>query len=102
MLVLSRKHQQQICIGDNIKITVLQVKGKTVRIGIEAPPNIRILRAELPRHPNCAANFDESSESTTEEAEPTESSEVVHEILHAGSTDRRPLSIHVRGELNAI
>ncbi len=47
MLVLTRKQRQQITIGDNITITVLRVKGQAVRIGIEAPDGIRILRAEL-------------------------------------------------------
>jgi len=47
MLVLTRKLQEQIRIGDDIVITVLQVRGQAVRIGIEAPKNIRVLRAEL-------------------------------------------------------
>ena len=47
MLVLSRKKNEEICIGDNIKVTVLKVQGKTIRIGIEAPENVRILRGEL-------------------------------------------------------
>jgi len=49
MLVLSRKRQQDILIGDDIKITVLKVKGNTVRLGIEAPRNLRVVRGELPR-----------------------------------------------------
>lgn len=49
MLVLSRKQQQDIYIGDDIKITVLKVKGNTVRLGIEAPRDIRVMRGELPR-----------------------------------------------------
>lgn len=48
MLVLSRKQQQDIVIGDDIKITVLKVKGNTVRLGIEAPKNVRVVRGELP------------------------------------------------------
>jgi carbon storage regulator CsrA len=51
MLVLSRKPEQEIVIGDNIKITVLRVKGNTVRLGIEAPSSIRVLRGELPVKP---------------------------------------------------
>lgn len=49
MLVLSRKIDEQIVIGDNIKITLVRVKGNTVRIGIEAPNDVRILRGELER-----------------------------------------------------
>jgi carbon storage regulator len=48
MLVLSRKTQERIQIGDNVVVTVLRVKGNMVRIGIEAPKNVRVMRAELP------------------------------------------------------
>ncbi len=51
MLVLSRKTGQQIHIGDNITITILQVKGRTVRVGIDAPAEVRVLRSELTDEP---------------------------------------------------
>ena len=47
MLVLTRKQQQQIQIGDNITLTILKVKGQSVRVGVEAPRGVRILRGEL-------------------------------------------------------
>lgn len=47
MLVLSRKQDQTIHIGDGIVIHIFQVKGNTVRIGIEAPDDVRVLRGEL-------------------------------------------------------
>jgi|GEM_PF-1909065 len=47
MLVLTRKLDESLRIGDNIKITVLRVKGNTVRIGIEAPRDVRVVRSEL-------------------------------------------------------
>ncbi|MCG7334346.1 carbon storage regulator CsrA [Sporosarcina sp. ACRSM] len=47
MLVLSRKANGTIKIGDNIEIRILEVKGDTVRIGIEAPKSVDILRGEL-------------------------------------------------------
>jgi carbon storage regulator len=47
VLVLTRKTQQQIRIGDQITITILQVKGQAVRVGIEAPKDVRVLRSEL-------------------------------------------------------
>lgn len=50
MLVLTRKQNQEILIGDNIKITVLRVKGNTIRLGIDAPRDINVVRGELPRH----------------------------------------------------
>ena len=47
MLVLSRKINQEILINGNIKVSVLKVKGNVVRIGIEAPAEVSIKRAEL-------------------------------------------------------
>lgn len=47
MLVLSRKPGQKILIGDGIIVTVNRVSGNQVSIGVEAPDNVRILRAEL-------------------------------------------------------
>jgi carbon storage regulator len=47
MLVLTRKYQEKIRIGDNITITVLRTKGKAVRLGIEAPANVPVVRGEL-------------------------------------------------------
>jgi len=47
MLVLTRKHQEKIRIGDNIVITVLKTKGKAVRLGIEAPMEVPVIRGEL-------------------------------------------------------
>ena len=50
MLVLSRKVQERIQVGDNITITIVRVKGQTVRVGIEAPRDVRVMRAELSEH----------------------------------------------------
>ena len=47
MLILSRTVEQSIRIGDNIRITVLGVQGSRVKIGLEAPDSVRILRGEL-------------------------------------------------------
>jgi carbon storage regulator len=51
MLILSRKTRQAIKIGEGIVITVVAVRGKQVRFGIEAPPDVRIRREELPPLP---------------------------------------------------
>lgn len=61
MLVLSRKVKEQVRIGDNITLTVLQVKGKTIRVGIEAPREIRVVRGELPRKESSPANAREKA-----------------------------------------
>jgi carbon storage regulator len=47
MLVLARKVGQSIIIGDNIVLTVIEVRGEQVRIGIEAPKSIAVHRKEL-------------------------------------------------------
>lgn len=51
MLVLTRKNQEVIRIGENVTITVLKIKGNAVQIGIDAPNNIRVVRGELPPKP---------------------------------------------------
>ena len=47
MLVLTRKSNQSIMIGDDIEISVLAVMGEKVRIGIQAPRNIPVFRKEV-------------------------------------------------------
>ena len=47
MLVLSRKRGETIHIGDRIKITVVRAHGNHMKIGIDAPDKIRIVRGEL-------------------------------------------------------
>lgn len=47
MLVLSRKLNQSIMIGDDIELTIVDVKGDQVRIGIAAPKEIAVLRKEI-------------------------------------------------------
>jgi len=47
MLVLSRKETQRIRVGDSIVVTVVRVSGDKVRLGIEAPADVLVLRDEL-------------------------------------------------------
>jgi carbon storage regulator len=47
MLVLSRKPGEEILVGDNIRITVVEVSGGRAKIGIEAPADVVIHRSEL-------------------------------------------------------
>jgi carbon storage regulator len=47
MLVLTRKIGEQIVIGDDIKIKIVEVKGKQVRVGIEAPRSVEVNREEI-------------------------------------------------------
>ncbi|AWP25427.1 carbon storage regulator CsrA [Paenibacillus sp. Cedars] len=47
MLILSRNKGQKIMIGDNVVLSVLEINGDQVRIGVEAPSNITIYREEI-------------------------------------------------------
>ncbi|MBI3573295.1 MAG: carbon storage regulator CsrA [Candidatus Kerfeldbacteria bacterium] len=47
MLVLTRKLGENIRIGDNVKITVLEIRGNQIKLGIEAPPEIIVHREEI-------------------------------------------------------
>jgi carbon storage regulator len=49
MLVLSRKVGERIWIGDNISVTVVRITGGGVRLGIEAPAELPVIREELRR-----------------------------------------------------
>jgi carbon storage regulator len=47
MLVLSRHRDETIMIGDNIAITVVDIRGDKVRLGVEAPPEVPVHRLEI-------------------------------------------------------
>ena len=47
MLVLSRQRDETIMIGDNIEITVVDIRGEKVRLGINAPPEVPVHRKEV-------------------------------------------------------
>lgn len=50
MLVLSRRPSERIRLGDSIVVTVIRVAGDRVRLGIDAPPDVLVLRDELEPH----------------------------------------------------
>jgi len=47
MLVLSRKEHEEIKIGDDITVSVLEIRGDKVRIGVTAPPDVLVDRKEI-------------------------------------------------------
>lgn len=47
MLVVTRKSNQSIMIGDDVEVTVLSVRGEKVRIGIQAPHDVPVFRTEI-------------------------------------------------------
>jgi carbon storage regulator len=49
MLVLSRKKNEQILVGKDIRITVVDIRGQRVKLGITAPPEVTVHREELER-----------------------------------------------------
>ncbi len=68
MLVLSRKKNESIVINGNIRIEVLQIKGKQIRLGITAPASMKVLRGELP-----ARRHDSGSDKTKADPQPGQS-----------------------------
>ena len=58
MLILSRRRDEKIVIGDNIIVSVVEVRGDIVKLGIEAPRNVKVYREEVfeaIRNENAAA-----------------------------------------------
>lgn len=52
MLVLSRKETERIRLGDSIVLTIVQISGDKVRLGIDAPAEMLVLRDELETYQN--------------------------------------------------
>ena len=71
MLVLTRKSNQSIMIGDDIEVSVLAIMGEKVRIGIQAPRSIPVFRKEVyvEIHQDEAAKPDEDREQVDEALE---------------------------------
>ncbi len=64
MLVLSRKESEKIMLGDEVVLTIVRISGDRVRLGIEAPSGMLILRKELDLEPeDSAAGIGETTES---------------------------------------
>ncbi len=73
MLALSRKINESIIIGNDVEITVLEVKGDQVKIGISAPKSVPIYRKEI---------YLQMKESNKEAAETTASEEMLKKLFH--------------------
>ena len=57
MLVLTRKLGEKIVIGDDVTLAILSVKGNRVRLGIQAPADIAVLREEIATRPGRRATL---------------------------------------------
>jgi len=91
MLVLSRKQNQEIVIGDNIKITVLKIKGNTIRLGIDAPRDVKVVRGELPALKESELAAPHESDSTA----PSEENEANVTIVFCNHGDEEPVRPNV-------
>jgi carbon storage regulator len=47
MLILSRKVNEKIMIGDNISVSIIEVRGDQVRVGVDAPKTVKVFRQEV-------------------------------------------------------
>ncbi|MEA2207955.1 MAG: carbon storage regulator [Solirubrobacteraceae bacterium] len=83
MLVLTRKSNQSIMIGDDVEVSVLSVMGEKVRIGIQAPQEIPVFRKEIyiEIHRDDASISDGAP---LEAASPTEVSDAIGELGDSG------------------
>jgi carbon storage regulator len=61
MLVLTRKIGESIVIGDDIKIKIIEVKGKQVRLGVDAPRSVQVNREEIHEQKNAEKTKQELS-----------------------------------------
>ena len=79
MLILSRKTGESFELGEDIRISVLSIEGRRVRLAIQAPPEVAIVRSELV----------EAADANRDSAEPSplQASELI-EILHAVTPPR--------------
>ncbi len=73
MLVLSRQRDESIIIGDNIVITIVDIRGDKVRLGIQAPTEIPVHREEVYEAIKRESAANAKNEEKTEKASPTES-----------------------------
>jgi carbon storage regulator len=65
MLVLSRKENERIRLGDSIVLTIVRVSGDKVRLGIQAPPDVLVLRDELETFAKSEAAAPVATDATT-------------------------------------
>jgi len=108
MLVLSRKTRQQIRIGDNITVTILLVKGQVVRVGVEAPRDVRVLRAELPVFEDAAdssqAEISVTATATAKKEQPVDAARMPRRTSGDASLRTSPglLELRRRGSLAGL
>lgn len=78
MLVLSRRKDEKIVIDGNVEIEVLKIKGNTVRLGIKAPREVKVLRGELAPFGVASATVDVQPDAATADVVEFVASSVAH------------------------
>ncbi len=94
MLVLTRKADEQILIGENVKITIVKVRGNSVRLGIEAPREIRVVRGELDPLPSINAPPKQVTATETESSSSNNEAKTMPKKPHRKAKSRVPHSVH--------
>ena len=92
MLILTRRTNETLMIGDDIKITVLNVKGNQVRIGIDAPNNIAVHREEiyqLIQHEKQQGKEEDRFDMDTPNDAPVHREEIYQRIQHEQKGDKK-------------
>jgi len=84
MLVLTRKSNQSIMIGDEIEVSVLSVMGEKVRIGIQAPQRVPVFRKEIYLEIHREAGTVVPGQGGTGEGQAVEVDESLHELGDGG------------------
>ena len=88
MLVLTRKHQERIQIGSSITITIVRIQGNAVRVGIEAPRDVRVVRGEVAQR-----DAETASEFPSAPGTPTAADAEEHGTSNLHLTGCRPLAL---------
>ncbi|MEM9252265.1 MAG: carbon storage regulator CsrA [Planctomycetota bacterium] len=83
MLVLSRQRDETIMIGDDVEITVVDIRGDKVRIGINAPRSVRVHRKEV-----YEAIQRENAEASRAAVAPDDLNAAEHHLRRQGGTNR--------------
>jgi carbon storage regulator len=78
MLVLARKSHETIRIGSDITISVISVRGRIVRVGIDAPQGIKVVRGELLQESAAPSKSEAAAEEEGDEPDCSEDSSEVH------------------------
>ncbi|HYO24746.1 MAG TPA: carbon storage regulator [Lacipirellulaceae bacterium] len=100
MLVLTRKQGEKIRIGDDVVITVVRTKGKAVRLGIQAPAHVPVLRGEIAAA--MAAESHRHGESLSADLASGESDPEGGRLRAASLCCARALGVAGRGPLAAM